>query len=88
MNPFFVSKLLRVRLGIFLVKVIISNTNWMEAGLLFFFVSGRGWYGLCPMCSSPWIAVRSCILKLRNRSVIAPWLYFNREVRDPRKKIL
>lgn len=60
----------------------------LEAGLLFFFVSGRGWYGLCPMCSSPWIAVRSCILKLRNRSVIAPWLYFNREVRDPRKKIL
>lgn len=31
MNPFFVLKLLRVRLGIFLVKVIISNANWMEA---------------------------------------------------------
>lgn len=46
-----------------------------ETDLLFFLVSCRGWNGLCPTGSSPWIAVRSCILKLRKRSVIAPWLY-------------
>lgn len=58
-----------------MLKQTSKPADSLEAILLFHFVSGRGWNGLCLTGSSPWIAVRSCILKLRKRSVIAPWLY-------------
>lgn len=58
-----------------MLKQRSAPADSLEAALLFFFVSGGGWNGLCLTCSSPGMAVRSCMLKLRSRSVIAPWLY-------------